>query len=154
MQRSLCGQLRGDSAGSADFPGGKGRGESGVAAYVAPVAAKQVMVNGKLITRRAGTCQRTVAIAITGYCRRQNCGDCTGNPYLVQNFGAIQTYLCTFSNATTSELSAVKVLFGELQPHGKLPVTLPGLRSEDFPCRRGHHRAAINSDSIRKLHSG
>jgi beta-N-acetylhexosaminidase len=50
-----------------------------------------------------------------------------GNPYVAQNFPNVQTYICTYSNASTSELSAVKTLFGELQPQGRLPVTLPGI---------------------------
>jgi len=99
-----------------------------VAVYVVPTAAKQVMVNGKLVnsvnlehatgelmnhvldTARA----KTVVIAM-------------GNPYVAQNFPNVQTYLCTYSNASSSELSAVKVLFGEIKPQGKLPVTLPGV---------------------------
>ena len=31
-----------------------------------------------------------------------------GNPYLASDFPAIQNYMCTFSNATVSEVSAVK----------------------------------------------
>jgi beta-N-acetylhexosaminidase len=50
-----------------------------------------------------------------------------GSPYVAQNFPAIQNYICTYSSAPTSELSAVKVLFGELKAHGQLPVTLPGI---------------------------
>jgi len=42
--------------------------------------------------------------------------------------------MCTYSNASSSELSAVKVLFGELKPIGKLPVTLPGLAPRGRPA--------------------
>jgi beta-N-acetylhexosaminidase len=104
-----------------------------VAAYVTPVAAKQVLVNGKLVNtvgleQASGQLlsqvldlagDKTVLIAL-------------GSPYLAQNFGAVQNYLCTYSNAPTSELSAVKALFGELSPHGKLPVTLPGIAERGF----------------------
>jgi beta-N-acetylhexosaminidase len=107
-----------------------------IAAYVTPVAAKQVMVNGKLVNtigleQASGQLlsqvldlagDKTVLVAL-------------GSPYLAQNFGAVQNYLCTYSNATTSELSAVKVLFGELAPHGKLPVTLPGIAERGFSVR-------------------
>jgi len=55
-----------------------------------------------------------------------------GSPYLAQSYGAVQNYLCTYSNATSSELSAVKVLFSELTPRGKLPVTLPGIAQRGF----------------------
>ena len=50
-----------------------------------------------------------------------------GNPYLAQDFPAVQNYLCTFSNAAVSEVSAVKALFGEMAIHGRLPVTIPGI---------------------------
>jgi len=99
-----------------------------VAAYIVPVPAKQIMVNGKLensvgleqaggeLLRRIldAAAPRTAVIAL-------------GSPYVAQNFPNVQTYICTYSNATTSELAAVKVLFGQLQPQGKLPVTLLGI---------------------------
>jgi beta-N-acetylhexosaminidase len=50
-----------------------------------------------------------------------------GNPYLAQDFPAVQNYLCTFSNASVSEVSAVKALFGEIAIHGHLPVTIPNI---------------------------
>ncbi|MBV8894580.1 MAG: hypothetical protein JO266_21820 [Acidobacteria bacterium] len=50
-----------------------------------------------------------------------------GNPYLASDFPGVENYLCTFSNATVSEVSAVKALFGEIPIHGHLPVTIPNL---------------------------
>ena len=50
-----------------------------------------------------------------------------GNPYLAQEFPAVQNYLCTFSNASVSEVSAVKALFGEIPIRGHLPVTIPNI---------------------------
>jgi len=50
-----------------------------------------------------------------------------GNPYLAQDFPAVQNYLCAFSNATVSEVSAVKALFGEIAIRGHLPVTIPNI---------------------------
>jgi beta-N-acetylhexosaminidase len=50
-----------------------------------------------------------------------------GNPYLAQDFPAIQNYLCTFSNAEVSETSAVKALFGEIAIRGHLPVSIPNI---------------------------
>ena len=50
-----------------------------------------------------------------------------GNPYLAQDFPSVENYLCTFSNATVSEVSAVKALFGEIPIRGHLPVTIPNL---------------------------
>lgn len=50
-----------------------------------------------------------------------------GNPYLAKDFPEVQNYLCTFSAAQVSEASAVKALFGEIEVHGHLPVTIPGV---------------------------
>ncbi len=50
-----------------------------------------------------------------------------GNPYLAQDFSAVQNYICTFSNATVSEVSAVKALFGEIAIRGHLPVSIPNI---------------------------
>jgi len=50
-----------------------------------------------------------------------------GNPYLASDFPKIDTYLCTFSNATVSEVSAVKALFGEIPIRGHLPVSIPNI---------------------------
>jgi beta-N-acetylhexosaminidase len=50
-----------------------------------------------------------------------------GNPYLAQDFPSVQNYLCTFSNATVSEISAVKALFGEIPIRGHLPVSIPNI---------------------------
>lgn len=99
-----------------------------VAAYIVPVPAKQVMVNGKLVNsvgleQGSGELLRQildVAAAKTALVS-------LGSPYIIQNFPNVQTYICTYSDATTSELSAIKVLFGELRPQGKLPVTVPGI---------------------------
>jgi len=50
-----------------------------------------------------------------------------GNPYLASDFPKIESYVCTFSNATVSEVAAVKALFGEIPIHGRLPVTIPNI---------------------------
>jgi beta-N-acetylhexosaminidase len=52
-----------------------------------------------------------------------------GNPYVVQDFPAIENYVCAFSNVTVSEIAAVKAIFGEIPISGHLPVTIPGIAS-------------------------
>lgn len=47
-----------------------------------------------------------------------------GTPYLTEDFPAIQNYICTFSNATVSEVSAARALFGEIRFSGHLPVNI------------------------------
>ena len=50
-----------------------------------------------------------------------------GNPYLASDFTKIENYMCTFSNATVSEVGAIKALFGEIPIRGHLPVTIPNV---------------------------
>jgi beta-N-acetylhexosaminidase len=50
-----------------------------------------------------------------------------GNPYLASDFPKIENYICTFSNATVSEIAAIKALFGEIPIRGHLPVTIPNV---------------------------
>jgi len=104
-----------------------------VAAYVVHGGARQNIVDGETITSYglrgpsgellkkilAEAPEKTVVIAL-------------GSPYLIANFLQIQNYMCTYAMATTSEISAVKALFGEIQNHAKLPVTLPGIAPRGF----------------------
>jgi len=50
-----------------------------------------------------------------------------GNPYLAADFPKIENYMCTFSNATVSEMAAVAALFGETAIRGHLPVSIPNV---------------------------
>ncbi len=50
-----------------------------------------------------------------------------GNPYLWRSFPEASAYLTTYSVVPTSEISAVKALWGEIPTSGKLPVSIPGL---------------------------
>ena len=125
----------------------KDAGNVVVAAYMVPTPAKQVMVEGKLVNsvgleEAAGllltqllevAADKTVVVAL-------------GNPYAAQNFPLVQNYICTYSNASTSELSAVKVLFGELKAHGRLPVTLPGIAPRGTSISRA---AATGAEALR-----
>ncbi|HJT52693.1 MAG TPA: glycoside hydrolase family 3 N-terminal domain-containing protein [Candidatus Angelobacter sp.] len=111
----------------------KDAGKVMVAVYLSPVSGKQVMVDGQLVNSVGVegassellkqvlelAAPKTVVVAM-------------GNPYIATSFPAIENYICTFSSVSSSELSAVKVLFGELQPRGKLPVTLPGIAARGF----------------------
>jgi beta-N-acetylhexosaminidase len=63
-----------------------------------------------------------------------------GSPYIVSQFPAVQTYVCTFSNMQVSEISAVKAIFGEIPMTGHMPVTIPNIAA------RG---AGINSPAQR-----
>ncbi|HXY49713.1 MAG TPA: glycoside hydrolase family 3 N-terminal domain-containing protein [Terriglobales bacterium] len=98
------------------------------AVYIVPTA-------GKVASKQGGL-QNSVALSdATGSLLQkllENAGDRTavvamGSPYLAADFPGIQNYLCTFSNATVSELSAVKALFGEIAIAGHLPVSIPNV---------------------------
>jgi beta-N-acetylhexosaminidase len=64
-----------------------------------------------------------------------------GNPYLASDFPKIENYLCTFSNATVSELAAIKALFGEIPIRGHLPVTIPNVTQRGAGLERPAHVA-------------
>jgi beta-N-acetylhexosaminidase len=74
-----------------------------------------------------------------------------GNPYLAASFPEIQTYICTFSNATVSEVSVVKALFGETPIRGRLPVTIPGIAPRGAGLDRPAN-AALNGGYSNAIH--
>jgi beta-N-acetylhexosaminidase len=101
------------------------------AVYVVPVA-------GKAMRAAGGGLKNTVAMdEATGLLLNtilNQAADRTvvlamGNPYVVQDFPAIENYVCAFSNATVSETAVVKAIFGEIPISGHLPVTIPGVAS-------------------------
>jgi beta-N-acetylhexosaminidase len=59
-----------------------------------------------------------------------------GNPYLAADFPKTENYMCTFSNASVSELSAVKALFGEIAIRGHLPVSIPNIAERGAGLQR------------------
>jgi beta-N-acetylhexosaminidase len=115
----------------------KDAGKVVVAAYVVPTPAKQVMVNGQMINsvgleEATGELLRNI-LDVAG---TKTALVAMGNPYVAQSFSKVETYICTFSNATSSEIGAVKVLFGETAAPGHLPVTLPGIAKRGFGLQR------------------
>jgi beta-N-acetylhexosaminidase len=104
-----------------------------VAAYVVPTAAKQTVVNGQ-VTNTVGLNDATGSLMqqLLDAAAAKTVVIAMGNPYLAMNFPTVQTYICTYSNAPTSDRSAVKALFGEMQTKGRLPVSLPGIGERGF----------------------
>jgi beta-N-acetylhexosaminidase len=99
-----------------------------VAVYAAPTAGK--------VVQTAGGARNSVALPdagadllhrILGAKGQKSVVLAVGNPYLARDFPEVQNYLCTFSAAPVSEISAAKALFGEIEIHGRLPVTIPGI---------------------------
>ncbi len=89
------------------------------AVYVIPTAGKV----GNSVTMSDAT--GTLLQQILDHAAEKTAVVAMGNPYLASDFPKIENYLCTFSNATVSEIAAVKALFGEIPIHGHLPVTIP-----------------------------
>ena len=101
------------------------------AVYVVPVA-------GRAMRDAKGGLTNTVAMddamgslltAILEHAAQRTVVLAMGNPYVVQDFTAIQNYVCAFSNASVSETAAVRAIFGEIPIGGHLPVTIPGIAS-------------------------
>jgi beta-N-acetylhexosaminidase len=95
------------------------------AVYVTPVAGRTVGTDAGSPALENGSAsilanvikaanEKTVVVAL-------------GNPYVVVQNPSVQNYVCTFSNAPVSEISAAKFLFGEMPALGHLPVTIPGI---------------------------
>lgn len=75
-----------------------------------------------------------------------------GNPYLADDFPAIQNYICTFSNVTVSEVSAARALFGEIPTPGRMPVNLSNV---GFKIPSGSRPAEVaNSEHPVRLGAG
>ena len=99
------------------------------AVYVVPTA-------GRIAKADAGGLKNSVGLADASGALLQNILDhagqktavlAMGNPYLAQDFPTVENYICTFSNATVSEISVVKALFGEIAIRGHLPVSIPNV---------------------------
>lgn len=102
----------------------------------AAVAAIYVIPTAGKVAQAAGGLKNSVALAdatgtllqkILEHAAQKTAVVAMGNPYVAADFPSVQNYLCTFSNATVSETSAVKALFGEIPIHGHLPVTIPNV---------------------------
>ena len=69
-----------------------------------------------------------------------------GNPYLAADFPKIGNYMCTFSNASVSEIAAVKALFGEIPIRGHLPVSIPNIAARGAGIERPAQVAGAGSN--------
>lgn len=99
------------------------------AVYVIPTA-------GKVAQGAKGILENSVAMAdasgsllqrLLDHAAEKTAVIAMGNPYFASDFPAIQNYVCTFSDATVSEVSAVRALFGEIPIRGRLPVSIPNI---------------------------
>lgn len=49
-----------------------------------------------------------------------------GNPYVLEHFPKIETYICTFSDSDVSQRAAAKAVSGAIPIKGKMPISVPG----------------------------
>jgi beta-N-acetylhexosaminidase len=101
------------------------------AVYVIPTAGKAMRAADGSLTNTVAMDDATGSLlnAILDRAPSRTIVLALGNPYVVEDFPAIQNYVCAFSNASVSETAAVKAIFGEIPIGGHLPVTIPGIAS-------------------------
>ena len=96
-----------------------------VAVYVVPSAARsRTVARGQKNSASLPDSTAYLFARILDRATRKTAVLAMGTPYLTEDFPAIQNYICTFSNATVSEISAAKALFGEIPISGHLPVII------------------------------
>ncbi len=119
------------------------------AVYVVPTAGKAMRAAGGGLTNTVAMDDATGSLlnAILDRAASRTVVLAMGNPYVVQDFPAIQNYVCAFSNATVSETAAVKAIFGEIPIGGHLPVTIPGIASRGDGIERPARPSSVRPSS-------
>ena len=96
-----------------------------VAVYVVPSAARtRTVARGQKNSSSLPDSTARLLSAILAQAKEKTAVLAMGNPYLTRDFPTIQNYICTFSNATVSEVSAARALFGEIPLSGHMPVNI------------------------------
>jgi beta-N-acetylhexosaminidase len=106
--------------------------------YIIPSAGRAVLVDGELVnTLSLPDSQAALLRAMLARAGASTAVIAMGSPYVGAEFPQLQNYLCTFSNVSVSEVSAVKALFGEIPIRGRLPVSVPNLAERGGGIQRG-----------------
>jgi beta-N-acetylhexosaminidase len=119
------------------------------AVYVVPTAGKAVRAVGGGLKNTVAMDDATGSLLATvlDHSAERTVVLAMGNPYVVEDFPAIQNYVCAFSNVTVSETAAVKAIFGEIPIGGHLPVTIPGVASRGDGLERHARSSATQNGS-------
>jgi beta-N-acetylhexosaminidase len=119
------------------------------AVYVVPTAGKAMRAVGGGLTNTVAMDDATGSLlsTIVDRAASRTMVLAMGNPYVVQEFPAIENYVCAFSNATVSETAAVRAVFGEIPVSGHLPVAIPGVASRGDGLERAAHAITGQSTS-------
>ena len=112
-----------------------------VAVYVVPSAARtRTVARGQKNSASLPDSTARLMSMILAHATGKTVVLAMGTPYLTEDFPTIQNYICTFSNATVSEISAAKALFGEIPIPGHLPVNLS---NASVPAARTGHPTQV-----------
>jgi beta-N-acetylhexosaminidase len=68
-----------------------------------------------------------LALSALSKSRRPLIGISFGNPYLLQNFPELRTYIVAYGDMPSLQQATARALLGEIDVTGKLPISLPGL---------------------------
>ncbi len=119
------------------------------AVYVVPNAGRALRAagGGLMNTVAMDSATGSVLAAILDRAAQHTVVLAMGNPYVVQDFPAIENYVCAFSNVTVSETAAVKAIFGEIPISGHLPVTIPGIASRGEGLQRRAQPSSVQPSS-------
>jgi beta-N-acetylhexosaminidase len=119
------------------------------AVYVVPTAGKAVRAAGGGLKNTVAMDDATGSLlaAVLDRAAERTVVLAMGNPYVIEDFPAIQNYVCAFSNVTVSETAAIKALFGEIPIGGHLPVTIPGVASRGDGLERHARSSATQNGS-------
>ena len=125
------------------------------AVFVVPTAGKAMKgANGLTNSVALNDASGTLLQVILDHAAQKTAVLAMGNPYVAQDFPAIQNYLCTFSNASVSEMSSVRALFGEIAIHGHLPVSIPNIAQRGAGIERVPQAAQEGSQHARAQIAG
>jgi len=66
-----------------------------------------------------------------------------GNPYLLQSFSGLKTYVVAYGDMPSLQRAAARAVLGQIDVTGKLPITLPGL----YPRGTGIQVKAVTKET-------
>lgn len=88
-----------------------------------------ITVNAHIDPQQAGIVKRML------HSGRPTIGVAVYNPYDLVAFPELKTYLATYECTTPALEAVIRVIFGEAEAQGKLPVSLPGLYERNHSAR-------------------
>jgi beta-N-acetylhexosaminidase len=117
-----------------------------VAVYVVPSAARtRTVARGQKNSASLPDSTARLLSSILARATEKTAVLAMGTPYLTEDFPTIQNYICTFSNATVSEISVAKALFGEIPISGHLPVNIREASMQNVDRERSARLANLGS---------